>query len=76
MSTVNIHQAKTHLSQLLRRVASGEEITISNAGKPVARLVPIAGSRRRRLGTDEGAFNVPDGFNDPLPADALDSFEG
>ena len=76
MSTVNIHQAKTHLSQLLRRVASGEEITISNAGKPVARLVPIAGSRRRRLGTDEGAFNVPDGFNDPLPAEALDSFEG
>lgn len=76
MSTVNIHQAKTHLSHLLRRVAAGEEITISNAGKPVARLVPIAGSRHRRLGTDEGAFKVPDDFNDPLPAELLDSFEG
>lgn len=76
MSIVNIHQAKTHLSQLLRRVASGEEITISNAGKPVARLVPIAGSGRRRLGTDEGAFKVPDDFNDPLPAGLQDSFEG
>lgn len=76
MSTVNIHQAKTHLSHLLRRVASGEEIIISNAGKPVARLVPIDGARRRRLGTDEGAFKVPDDFNDQLSADVLDSFEG
>lgn len=76
MSSVNIHQAKTHLSQLLRRVASGEEIIISNAGKPVARLVPIDGARKRRLGTDQGAFKVPDDFNDPLPPEVLDAFEG
>ena len=75
MSSVNIHQAKTHLSQLLRRVASGEEITISNAGKPVARLVPIGGAVKRRLGTDRGAFKVPDDFDDPLPAEVLDAFE-
>jgi prevent-host-death family protein len=75
MSSVNIHEAKTHLSQLLRRVASGEEITISNAGKPVARLVPIAGAKKRRLGTDQGAFEVPDDFNDPLPPEVLDAFE-
>ncbi|MEO5579508.1 MAG: type II toxin-antitoxin system Phd/YefM family antitoxin [Gemmatimonadaceae bacterium] len=75
MSSVNIHQAKTHLSRLLQRVASGEEIIISNAGKPVARLVPIDGSRKRRLGTDEGAFEIPDDFNDPLPPDILDAFQ-
>ena len=75
MSSVNIHQAKTTLSQLLRRVASGEEIIISNAGKPVARLVPISGVHKRRLGTDQGAFKVPEDFNDPLPPDFLDAFE-
>lgn len=75
MSSVNIHQAKTNLSQLLRRVAAGEEIIISNSGKPVARLVPIDGARKRRLGTDEGAFVIPDDFNDPLPAELLDAFE-
>ncbi len=75
MSSVNIHQAKTHLSRLLQRVATGEEIIISNAGKPVARLVPIDGSRKRRLGTDEGAFEIPEDFNDPLPPDILDAFE-
>ncbi|OBA80137.1 prevent-host-death protein [Mycobacterium sp. 1164966.3] len=40
MSTVNIHDAKTHLSQLLARVEGGETITIARAGKPVADLVP------------------------------------
>jgi prevent-host-death family protein len=75
MSSVNIHQAKTNLSQLLRRVASGEEIIISNAGKPVARLVPIDGARKRRLGTDQGGFEIPDDFNDPLPPEILDAFE-
>lgn len=40
MSTVNIHDAKTHLSQLLARVENGEKITIARAGKPIADLVP------------------------------------
>ena len=43
MTLVNIHDAKTHFSKLIERVESGEEITIARAGKPVARLVPIAG---------------------------------
>ncbi len=75
MFSINIHQAKTNLSQLLRRVASGEEIVISSAGKPVALLVPIPGSRKRTLGTDVGAFEIPDDFNYPLPAEILDAFE-
>lgn len=75
MSTVNIHQAKTHLSQLLRRVAAGEEIIISNAGKPVARLAPMTGKRKRRLGTDPHAFTIPDDFDDSLPPDVMSLFE-
>ncbi len=53
---INVHQAKTHLSRLLERVAHGEEIVIAKAGKPVARLVPIDDMLRepRRLGALEG----------------------
>jgi prevent-host-death family protein len=39
---VNIHEAKTHLSRLIERVEAGEEITLARAGRPVARIVPIA----------------------------------
>lgn len=42
METFNIHEAKTHLSKLIERVAAGEEIVIGKAGKPVAKLVPFA----------------------------------
>ncbi len=75
MTEINIHQAKTHLSRLLRRVAAGEEIVISRAGKPVARLVAIGGEGKRRLGTDRDAFRVPDDFNEPLPPEVLAGFE-
>lgn len=53
---MNIHEAKTHLSRLVERAASGEEIVIAKAGKPVAKLVPMEGKRRepRRLGALEG----------------------
>jgi len=63
---VNIHEAKTHLSRLLERVAMGEEVVIAKAGKPVARLVPIQPKRKPRpLGTAKGKFVVPDNFTDP-----------
>ena len=74
---VNIHQAKTHLSRLLQRVAGGEEITIARAGKPVARLISVTASATLRpLGMDQGRFRVPDDFNAPLPDDFLAAFEG
>ena len=78
MDTVNIHQAKTHLSQLLARVGRGEEITIANRGVPVAKLVPIADrlDRRSSMGIDRGLFQVPADFNTELPADLLAAFEG
>ena len=74
---VNIHQAKTHLSRLLQRVAGGEEITIARAGKPVARLISVTASPAvRPLGMDKGRFRVPEDFNAPLPPDLLAAFEG
>jgi prevent-host-death family protein len=72
---INIHEAKTQFSKLLRRVAAGEEIVISRAGQPVAKIVPIAGAARRRFGIDRGLFEVPDDFDSPLPDAVLDSFE-
>lgn len=76
MPQVNVHEAKTHLSRLLARVAAGEEIVIARAGTPVARLVPIEQEARRRvLGQDEGLFEVPEDFDAPLPEDVLASFE-
>jgi prevent-host-death family protein len=58
--TVNVREAKTQLSRLLRRVTLGEEIVITRSGEPVARLVPIERGRQRQLGIDEGRFEVPD----------------
>ncbi len=72
---VNIHQAKTHLSRLLKRVAAGEEIVIASSGKPVAKLVPVAGSEARRPGSAAGLIALKDDFNAPLPDEVLDSFE-
>lgn len=72
---VNIHEAKTHLSRLLERVAVGEEVIIAKAGTPVAKLVPItAKAKKRVLGTAKGDFVVPDDFNDPLPREIEDLF--
>lgn len=74
---VNIHQAKTHLSRLLQRVAGGEEITIARAGVPVARLVAVEPPRTPRpLGMYRGEFKVPEDFDAPLPDEVLALFEG
>ena len=75
MTEVGVHQAKTHLSQLLQRVAAGEEIIIARGGKPVARLVPFAAPQPRVLGRDRGLFNVPEDFDSPLPPDLQATFE-
>jgi prevent-host-death family protein len=77
MKRVNTHEAKTQLSQLLRRVAAGEEITIANRGVPVARLVPVPPKKAQRvLGIYRGEFTVPDDFDSPLPEAVLELFEG
>jgi len=72
----NVHEAKTHLSRLLERVAAGEEVIIAKAGVPVARLVPVAlPLDQRTLGTEQGRVFIADDFDAPLPAVVLDSFE-
>ena len=77
MKQVNIHEAKTQFSMLLRRVAAGEEITIANRGVPVARLVPVATEKpMRKLGVLGDSFKIPDDFDAPLPDEILDLFEG
>src|SRR5260221_2684785 len=66
----NVHEAKTHFSRLLQRVAAGEDVTIARDGVPVARLVPIETTRiPRKLGLYSGKIRMPDDFDAPLPAD-------
>ena len=76
MQTINIHAAKTHFSRLVDEAAAGEEIIIAKAGKPVARLVPLAKKPKRQLGLLAGQLTVSDDFDAPLPDDLLDLFEG
>jgi len=77
MTTVNVHEAKTHLSRLLNRVATGEEITIAKAGRAVARLVPVTDAVEPRTpGMDAGKIWISDDFDAPLPEQVLRDFEG
>ncbi len=66
MTQVGIHEAKTHLSRLLRRVAAGEVIVIAKGSMPMARLVPIHSRARRELGRDRGAVHLDADFDAPL----------
>lgn len=75
MTAVNVHQAKTHLSRLLERVEKGEQIVISRAGRPVARLSPIQ-APPRRPGRLKGKLHVAADFDAPLSAELLAAFEG
>ena len=64
MQTVNIHEAKTHLSRFVDQAAAGEEILIARAGKPIARLVALTETalKPRTLGMGKGKFTLPDDF--------------
>lgn len=75
MAAVGVHEAKTNLSRLIRRVNTGEEIVITRGGKPVAKLVGIEKPCERVLDRDLGLFVVPADFNEPLADDLLRHFE-
>lgn len=75
MEEVGVHEAKTNLSRLLRRVEAGEEITIKRGQVVVAKLVPATTANTRRLGTERGRFQVPDDFDAPLDDEILEAFE-
>jgi len=66
METINIHQAKTHLSRLIERAAKGEPFVIAKAGKPMVKVIAIdapVAAQIRRLGFLEGQIRVPDDFD-------------
>jgi prevent-host-death family protein len=72
---VNVHEAKTHLSRLLDQAHAGEEIILAKAGKPYARLMPLAKAPvLRKPGRLAG--RVDDAFFEPLPRTELDAWEG
>lgn len=73
MQTVNIHEAKTHLSRLLNQVHAGAEIVIAKAGRPLAKLVPIEKPTKRDPGIANGS--VTEAFFEPLPDDELSHWE-
>lgn len=68
MTTVNIHEAKTHLSALLARVERGEEIVIARAGRPVARLEPFEAPTKRFNFMD---ISLPEDFFEPMSEEEL-----
>jgi prevent-host-death family protein len=74
--TVNIHEAKTHLSRLLAAVEDGEEVIIARNGRPVARLVGVAtATSARRPGVDRGRIRYADDLDAPLPVEIAREFE-
>ena len=75
MTTVGVHEAKTHLSRLLRRVAAGEEIIITIGGRPAARLVSVGPKGLREVGFDRDILVVPEDFDEPLASELIDDFE-
>lgn len=74
---INIHEAKTHFSKLLKRVMAGEEIIIAKGGKPIARLIPITPKPNNRVpGSARGKIRMSEDFDAPLPEEILQDFEG
>lgn len=72
VTTVGVHEAKTHLSRILRLVESGGEVHITRGSEPIARIVPME-SAVREIGFAEGAVIVPDDFDETDP-ELVDSF--
>ncbi len=80
MVTVNVSEAKSNLSRLLRQVEAGEEVVIARNGKPVVRLerlAPVKKKRgKRKPGAWKGKITLDDSFFDPLPEEELAMWEG
>lgn len=66
MKTVNMHEAKTHLSKLVEQAAKGDSFVIAKAGRPMVRVSPLSAptlGAARRIGFLEGRISVPDDFD-------------
>lgn len=73
--SVNVHEAKTHLSRLLAEVERGREIVIARAGRPIARLIPAGPAPRRELGLERGDIWIADDFDAPMPDEWLEDWD-
>ena len=78
MIRLNIHEAKTHLSQYLEKLAKGETIILCKRNVPIAEIRPIRPHReyKRPIGLAKGEFEVTPEFFEPLPDEMLDAFTG
>ena len=78
MIKLNIHEAKTHLSRYLDRVAKGETIILCKRNVPIAEIRPIPPERKskRRIGLAKGQFRVSQKFFEPLPDELIALFNG
>ena len=78
MIRLNIHEAKTHLSRYLARLARGETILLCKRNIPIAEIRPLPPHRKvkRPIGLAKGKLKVPPDFFEPLPADVVNSFHG
>ena len=76
MTTVNVHEAKTHLSRLLAQAERGEDVIIARNGKPVARLSCIEKRGKPQFGSWKNRIRVDNRFFDPLPEEELAAWEG
>jgi prevent-host-death family protein len=78
MKKINVHEAKTHLSQYLEEVEHGETVVLCRRNRPVAELRPLAAHRHkpRPVGLAKGEFTVPPSFFEDLPEGILDRFRG
>lgn len=75
-STINIHEAKTHLSRLVDEVCNGKELILAKAGKPLVKLVPLEKVKTTRTpGFLKGKIKISADFDAPLPKNWLDDFE-
>jgi antitoxin (DNA-binding transcriptional repressor) of toxin-antitoxin stability system len=75
MITATVHEAKTHFSKLLRRLALGEEVIILRGKTPAAKLVPLSNHRARTPGFLRGRYRTPETILEPLPEDELRAWE-
>jgi prevent-host-death family protein len=79
MRTVNIHEAKTHLSRLVDAAAKGEPFVIAKAGKPLVKVVPLDEPVKKpvqRIGFMKGQYSIPDDFDTMFQDEIIRMFEG
>jgi len=78
MITINVHEAKTHLSHYLDEVEKGERIVVCKRNRPVAEIRPLVSrvTEKRPIGLARGTFSVPASFFDELPEETIALFSG